>query len=62
MAARLGQVLYWLGCGLAVVFAMLAGLGFYNRADPFGPIFFGVVPAIGSYLTGRACLFILAGR
>lgn len=66
MAARFGEVLYWLGAGVAILFA-LAALGvFYmpsgNPVDLYitAGIFGGI--ALVAWLFGRACRYILAGR
>jgi hypothetical protein len=62
MIERLGNVLYWLGCGLAVLLAGLAILMAWNAPEPvLAAIFFGV-PAVVSWLIGCASLYILAGR
>jgi hypothetical protein len=67
--ARLGMVLYWLGCGVACLcfIGALVSIGFglanWTQNGPPG-LFFGVVFAIAgvlSWLTGRACKYILAG-
>jgi hypothetical protein len=63
MAARLGNVLYWLGCGVAAVFALLVALlivGPGKDAVYYGSIY--AVIAIGAWLLGRACRYVLAGR
>ena len=61
--ARLGEVLYWLACGIAVLLA-LAGLWFilFGWADNavIGLIFLMMVGPV--WLAGRACLYVLAGR
>jgi uncharacterized membrane-anchored protein len=60
MLARLGNVLYWLGCGLAIVVtavgAVIAhdtGLGFFVAA---------LVIAALIWLVGRACRYVLSGN
>lgn len=62
MAARLGDVLYWIGCGIAVFFVLIFILVASN-SGPDAPFYLGVyaVLAIVSWLIGRACRYILAG-
>ena len=58
---RLGDVLYWLGCGLAVV-ALGMGLYFSIQGDTGELLtFFGIV-AVVIWLVGRACRYVLAGE
>jgi hypothetical protein len=68
MLVRLGDVLYWLGCGIAV--AVLAyGVLFVPWADlpqrgadwwiPYAVI---GVPAVAAWLIGRACRYVLGGN
>jgi hypothetical protein len=62
MAARLGQVLYWLGCGLACAILALGGVMAYGD-NRLGVTFFivSVVAAVLAWLVGRACRYVLAG-
>lgn len=63
MAARLGDVLYWGFSGLAVLWLVL-GVMLSMNAKPdieFFSWFFGV-PAVLSWLVGRACRYVLAAR
>jgi hypothetical protein len=67
MAARLGNVLYWVGCIAAAFVLALFGLmwatGFLG-GDPETPIFYGVIAAIIAAIcwgVGRACRYVLAG-
>lgn len=70
MLARLGNVLYWLGTGLAGLF--LAGAAWMtwtiwvelNRpGDDSGFFAFsGAALAVICWLFGRACRYVLAGR
>jgi hypothetical protein len=74
MAARLGNVLYWLGCAIAVVFglvffvALLSGVPGHEVHDGYGlsltvygwrALYAGL--AVGGWLVGRASRYILAG-
>jgi hypothetical protein len=62
MAARLGNVLYWLGCGVAAIFALLVAIVALNpgtEAVYYGSIY--AITAIGAWLLGRACRYVLAG-
>ena len=65
MLARLGDVLYWLGCGVAVLF-ILAGVAMGTSDNNAGAdvaplvIYFGG-GAIISWLIGRACRYVLSG-
>jgi hypothetical protein len=65
--ARLGNVLYWTGNCAAILLASLGGIGFIialmNKAGEgmiLSPIL--VVFAVFTWLFGRACLYVLAGR
>ncbi len=66
MAARIGNVIYWLGCIIAGLIA-LAGVcvyameGYYrNDGIPVTAAFF--IAAVVPWLVGRAGKYILAGR
>jgi hypothetical protein len=62
MAARLGNVLYWLGCGVAAIFALLLAIVVLSpgtEAFLYGSIY--AVVGIGSWLLGRACRYVLSG-
>jgi hypothetical protein len=72
MAARLGNVLYWLGCGLTAVFgawtllhiAALAGLyggGTEHHIETTKSAIIWTLVAIGCWLVGRAVRHVLAG-
>lgn len=67
-AARLGNVLYWIGCGVAALWvlfllAMLLISGVPVRGDQTLPtlLYVGVTGSI-PWLIGRACRYVLAGR
>ena len=71
MAARLGNVLYWLCCGLAVIFVILATIAALvftgivgNSAEEGVHVVLAVIFAgasMTSWLVGRALKFGLAG-
>jgi hypothetical protein len=71
MLARLGYVLYWLGCGLAAVFLVFGVGGTYvaysttTGKDPWSWVAVAlscVVLAAVCWVVGRACKYILAGK
>jgi hypothetical protein len=57
---RLGVVLYWLSCLLAVGLLILGGAALYDHDYRVAGsmVTFGV----GFWLIGRACMYVLAGR
>ena len=64
MNARLGEVLYWAFSAFA---ALLVGIAAYIWATYQNPNDFVAVPTVGafaagSWIIGRACLYVLAGR
>jgi hypothetical protein len=65
MAARLGDVLYWLGCILAVLFLplpLLALIDFLNgHPQTVAHPDYLIEVALASWLTGRTLRYILAG-
>jgi hypothetical protein len=67
MIARVGNVLYWTGNGIAILLASLGAIGFVisliNKAGD-GLILFPItiVVALLIWLAGRACLYVFAGR
>jgi hypothetical protein len=63
MAARLGNVLYWLGCTVGAVFfvggyLLMSGGGYKLQA--FDYVVIGA-PAVVAWLIGRALRYVLAG-
>jgi hypothetical protein len=63
MLARLGQVLYWAGCGFGTII-LIGGILMGFAIGGLGwPIAFtaGVIAAM-IWLLGRAALFVLAGK
>ncbi len=74
MAARLGDVLYWLGksiAGLAAVLFVAILLAWNVEAPPGHPPYirnpertfaFLIMVGVGSWLVGRAARYILAGK
>jgi hypothetical protein len=63
MAARLGDVLYWLGCILAVLFLPLPLLALIDLVNPQTVLHpdYLIEAAIASWLTGRTLRYVLAG-
>jgi hypothetical protein len=65
MLARLGHLLYWIGCGLAVV-ALVAGLFVLQHGPDYDYRWVvyvaSVVTAVLFWLIGRACKYFLAGE
>jgi hypothetical protein len=64
MAARFGEVLYWLGVIIAALLAALAAVGFIwgtGTTEPFAEIVALIMAGI-VWLIGRACRYVLAGR
>ena len=62
--ARLGEVLYWAGCVIAVAMIGLTVVAYYDGTAPSGskfPVFVGGF-AFVVWLIGRACRYVLAGR
>jgi len=65
MAARLGQVLYWAACGLALLtFGFVAYLILIVGVPHEDWPVIGIISAMGVvvWLIGRAFLYVLAGR
>ena len=65
MLARLGQVLYWVCCGIAVLMLLYGLLGFtyLNMQDAiFGSVIPAIIVALIFWLAGRAARYILAGK
>jgi hypothetical protein len=64
MAARLGDVIYWLGCGIAIIsIAAAVVLAIYGvKPDKHILIIIFSVGALVIWLIARACRYILAGR
>ena len=63
MAARLGNVLYWAGCGIALLFVALAASQWFVAPHPnqtFVMIASLIMAAI-AWLVGRAIRYVLAG-
>lgn len=63
MAARFGNVLYWTGCvvgALLMALALTAAFNVEGNDRWFFTLLFGI-PAVVSYLIGRALKYVLAG-
>ena len=64
MIARLGNVLYWIACGVAVLFLIGAGTAVLFISDPDGRWIVGggcIVGALGAYLFALAARYVLGG-
>lgn len=62
-AARLGNVLYWLGCAGAVFGVGLAGVVALNPGDDAGQwMFHYILAGALAWLVGRGARYVLAGR
>lgn len=59
MIARLGDVLYWAGCGLAALTIMAASIDLLKGEVIMAPVYFWI--AVGFWLIGLACRYVLAG-
>ena len=65
MLGRLGQVIYWACTGVAVLLLAFAAYGVVAaQSDPniYFFAFMGLIFGVGSWLLGRAVLYVLAGR
>jgi hypothetical protein len=65
MLARLGHLLYWLGCifaGLTVIYAgVIYSTEGYARSEGAGLLVVFALMAFAVWLIGRACRYVLAG-
>lgn len=64
MAVRLGQDLYWAGCLIASLVALIAAPAIWANWGPtdWGFVIIAGTIAVSVWLIGRACLYVLAGR
>ena len=63
MLAWLGNILYWLGSGIAVLFlAMDVASLVWGEGDRATTIIFGFLMAVLSWLAGWALRYVLTGR
>jgi hypothetical protein len=64
MLARFGDVLYWLGCGIAVALLSFASYGITQGALRTDREFLVLLAASAAvfWLIGRACRYVLSGR
>jgi hypothetical protein len=66
MLARLGNVLYWLGCIVAVAVLSLDVALWIGESDrrssEIGLFVFVAVVAVAIWLIGRACRYVLSGK
>jgi hypothetical protein len=64
MLGRFGHVLYWVGCSVGALFLIAAVAGaLVGRGEDrlFKVAMFAVIAGL-SWITGRACRYVLAGR
>jgi hypothetical protein len=61
MLERLGNVLYWTGCGAAGLTALVGFLVVHKDHSDAGEFIFFAVVAGGFWLVGRALQYILSG-
>ena len=63
MLGRFGHVLYWVGCGVGALFliAAVAGALLGGGEDRLSKVAAFAVIAGLSWITGRACRYVLAG-
>jgi len=63
MVARLGSILYWLGCIVAVLLLALGALVWFNRthAGDVATVLMLAFSAAIVWLIARACRYVLAG-
>jgi hypothetical protein len=61
MLARLGDVLYWVGCLLAVLL-VAAAIAYYNFGDIRLAELLLVIGIAVIWMIARACRYVLAGR
>ena len=62
MVERLGMVLYWIGCGLAVATLLfMAFVTTYGKPEGFVVVLMVLFAGL-CWGVGRACKFVLTGR
>jgi len=60
---RVGEVIYWAGCGLSTLFGIGGVWGlFFGSSERWLIFFFCLIPAFIVWLIGRAILYILNAR
>jgi predicted membrane protein len=64
MVARLGNVLYWVGSGIAclLLLVVVAALLFGTASERFIEVVPAIVASVLVWLIARACRYVLAGR
>ncbi len=63
MLGWLGDILYWLGCGIAVLFLAVGVASLvWGEGDRTTTIMFGFLMAVLSWLAGWALRYALTGR
>jgi hypothetical protein len=64
LLARIGDVLYWLGCILAVIVVVWGGVFCFRGDSTDDPYLFSVVAvaAFAIWVIGLACRYLLSGK
>jgi hypothetical protein len=64
MVARLGNVLYWAGSGIAILLLAIATVSAaWGQGDHrWFPVGLFIAVAVVTWLIGRACRYVLSGR
>jgi hypothetical protein len=65
MIERLGNLIYWLGCGAAVLWLVLLGTKIYTDGlshRPTDDVFVLLVPPAVFWLVGRGAKYLFAGK
>ena len=65
MIERLGNLLYWFGCGAAVLWLVILGMKIYTDGlshRPGDDVFMVLVPSAVFWLIGRAAKYLFAGK
>ncbi len=63
MLAWLGDILYWLGCGIAALFLAIGVASLvWGEGDRTTTVIFGFLMAVLSWLAGWGLRYILTGR
>jgi hypothetical protein len=62
MAAKLGNILYWLGCVVAVLLFAVGAFVWFNRTHPGDLVTTLILIGLGAivWLVGRVCRYVLA--
>ncbi len=65
MLVRLGNVIYWLGCAIAVILFIVAIFGAFaaneSSANRITIAVLSALAGLAAWVIGRACKYVLAG-